>query len=122
MVSDAALRVVVGADLLRPLAGADLGAPRGRQLGLLLLALELVQRARRTRIALTLFWSCDFSSCIATTRPVGRCVTRTAESVVFTLCPPGPVERMTSTRRSFSWISISTSSASGITATVAVDV
>ena len=47
---------------------------------------------------------------------------RTAESVVFTLCPPGPVERMTSTRRSFSWISISTSSASGMTATVAVEV
>ena len=28
--------------------------------------------------------------------PVGRCVTRTAESVVLTDWPPGPVERMTS--------------------------
>jgi len=26
----------------------------------------------------------------------GLCVSRTAESVVFTLCPPEPVERMTS--------------------------
>jgi hypothetical protein len=37
-----------------------------------------------------LFWSCDFSSCMATTSPVGTCVMRTAESVVLTLCPPGP--------------------------------
>ncbi len=47
---------------------------------------------------------------------------RTAESVVFTLWPPGPLERYTSTRRSLWLISISTSSASGSTATVAVDV
>ena len=47
---------------------------------------------------------------------------RTAESVVFTLCPPGPVERMTSILRSFSSIATSTSSASGMTATVAVEV
>ena len=59
---------------------------------------------------------------MATTIPVGTCVMRTAESVVFTLCPPGPVERMTSILRSFSSISISTSSASGMTATVAVEV
>jgi hypothetical protein len=39
------------------------------------------------------FWSCDFSSCIDTTSPVGTWVIRTAESVVFTLWPPGPVER-----------------------------
>ena len=47
---------------------------------------------------------------------------RTAESVVLTLWPPGPVERYTSTLSSFSSISTSTSSASGMTATVAVDV
>src|SRR5947207_2429916 len=47
---------------------------------------------------------------------------RTAESVVFTLWPPGPVERYTSTFRSLGSISTSTSSASGITATVAVEV
>jgi hypothetical protein len=48
---------------------------------------------------------------------------RTAESVVFTDWPPGPDERFTSILRSFSSsISISTSSASGITTTVAVEV
>ena len=48
---------------------------------------------------------------------------RTAESVVFTDWPPGPDERLTSIRRSrTSSISISTSSASGMTTTVAVEV
>ena len=47
---------------------------------------------------------------------------RTAESVVFTHCPPGPPARYTSMRRSLSLISTSTSSASGSTATVAVEV
>ena len=48
---------------------------------------------------------------------------RTAESVVLTLWPPGPDERLTSIRRSrSSSISISTSSASGMTTTVAVEV
>src|SRR5674476_1208410 len=45
---------------------------------------------------------------------------RTTLSVVFTLCPPGPLERKTSIRRSLSSIFMSTSSASGRTATVAV--
>src|SRR2546422_10959436 len=47
---------------------------------------------------------------------------RTALSVVLTLWPPGPCERNTSIRRSFSSIFTSTSSASGSTATVAADV
>ena len=51
--------------------------------------------------------------------PVGRCVIRTAESVVFTLCPPGPLLRKTSMRRSFSSIVTSTCSASGSTSTPA---
>src|SRR6266511_3745261 len=50
-------------------------------------------RERRTRNAFCRFCSWLFSSCIETTSPVGMCVMRTAESVVFTLCPPGPVER-----------------------------
>ena len=79
-------------------------------------------RARSTSIPLSLFWSCDFWSCWLTTSPVGRCVMRTAESVVFTLWPPGPLERKTSMRRSLSSILTSTSSASGSTATVAADV
>ena len=71
------------------------------------------------RIALSLFWSWLFSSWHVTTSPVGLCVMRTAESVVFTDCPPGPVERYTSISRSLGSISTSTSSASGSTATVA---
>ena len=47
------------------------------------------------------------------------CVIRTAESVVFTDWPPGPVARNTSISRSFGSRSTSTSSASGSTATVA---
>jgi hypothetical protein len=41
---------------------------------------------------------------MATTRPVGRCVIRTALSVVFTDWPPGPLDRYTSIRKSFSGI------------------
>src|SRR6476659_5702066 len=79
-------------------------------------------RARSTSIALILFCNCDFWSCWLTTSPVGRWVMRTALSVVFTLCPPGPDERKTSILRSLGSILISTSSASGSTATVAAEV
>src|SRR5437667_2163791 len=79
-------------------------------------------RALRTRIAFARFFSCERSSWHVTTSPVGRCVIRTAESVVLTPCPPGPEDRYTSTRRSFSSILTSTSSASGSTATVTVEV
>ena len=41
----------------------------------------------------SLFWSWLFSFWQLATMPVGRWVIRTAESVVFTLCPPGPLER-----------------------------
>ncbi len=54
--------------------------------------------------------------------PLGRWVMRTAESVVFTLCPPGPEDRKTSMRRSFGSTVTSTSSASGSTRTPAADV
>ena len=48
------------------------------------------------------------------------CVIRTAESVVLTLWPPGPLERKTSTLISFSGISIeSVCSMSGMTSTAA---
>ena len=52
-------------------------------------------------MACSLFCSWDFSFWQDTTMPVGRWVIRTAESVVFTDCPPGPEERNTSIRRSF---------------------
>ena len=48
------------------------------------------KRARSTLIALSLFLSCDFSSWQEITIPVGICVNRTAESVVFTHWPPFP--------------------------------
>ena len=73
-------------------------------------------------MARSLFCSCERSSWQATTMPVGTCVMRTAESVVLTDWPPGPVERKTSISRSFWSIWTSTSSASGSTATVAVEV
>src|SRR3989442_1764028 len=79
-------------------------------------------RALSTRIAFARFLSCERSSWHVTTSPVGTCVIRTAESVVLTPCPPGPDERYTSTRRSFSSTRTSTSSASGNTATVTVEV
>ena len=59
---------------------------------------------------------------MATTSPVGLCVMRTAESVVFTLWPPGPDDRYTSIWRSFGSMSTSTSAASGSTVTVAEEV
>ena len=47
---------------------------------------------------------------------------RTAEYVVLTPWPPGPEEQYVSMRRSSGLISMSISSASGSTATVAVEV
>ena len=74
------------------------------------------------RSACSLFWSWLFSFWQDTTMPVGRWVIRTAESVVFTLCPPGPDERNTSTRRSFGSMVTSTGSASASTSTPAAEV
>ncbi len=69
-----------------------------------------------------MFCSWLFSFWQDTTIPVGRWVIRTAESVVFTLCPPGPEDRNTSTFRSLSLIWTSTGSASGATSTPAAEV
>jgi hypothetical protein len=54
--------------------------------------------------------------------PLGLWMSRTAESVVLTLCPPEPVDRITCRSTSAGLIWMSTSSASGITATVMVEV
>src|SRR5215475_2877743 len=62
------------------------------------------------RMAVSRFLSCERSFWQATTMPVGRCVMRTAESAVFTPCPPGPEERYTSMRSSSSFTTTSTSS------------
>src|SRR5208282_1463476 len=62
------------------------------------------------------------SSWQLTTVLLGRCVMRTAEYVVFTDWPPGPDEQKVSIRMSLASILMSTSSASGNTATVTADV
>ncbi len=69
------------------------------------------------RSACSLFCSWLFSFWQETTIPVGRWVIRTAESVVFTLWPPGPDDRNTSIRRSAGSTVTSTGSASGSTST-----
>ena len=73
-------------------------------------------------MALALFLCWLRSSRQLTTTPVGRWVIRTPLSVLFWCWPPGPPDRMTSIWRSSVRITISTSSGSGKTATVAVDV
>ena len=120
VVGDPVLRVVVGADPLAAVDRADLLAGAGgvlvRRVGLLRLQSS---RARRIRSACSLFCSWLFSFWQDTTVPVGRCVMRTAESVVLTLCPPGPEDRKTSMRRSPGSMCTSTSCASGNTSTPA---
>lgn len=52
--------------------------------------------------------ACERSSWMDTASPVGMWVMRTAESVVLTCCPPAPLARKVSMRRSLSLISKST--------------
>ena len=73
-------------------------------------------------MACSLFCSWLFSFWQDTTTPVGRCVMRTAESVVFTLWPPGPEDLNTSIFSSFGSIVTSIGSASGRTRTPAAEV
>ena len=123
VIGDAILGIVVGADLFAAIAGADHGTAFVGQRLLLLLQLQSRKDASGERASpLARFLICDFSSWQETTRPVGMCVMRTAEYVVFTDCPPGPEEQNVSMRRSFSLIATSTSSASGRTATVIAEV
>ena len=91
VVGDAVLGEVVGADPLRAVDGADLRpARRGRRLrrpppG------RSGAAGRAARASPTPCSGAGTSrSGRTTTVPVGRCVMRTAESVVLTLCPPGP--------------------------------
>ena len=74
--------------------------------------------ARRTDIARSRFWCWLRSDWTATTMPVGRWVSRTAESVLLTCWPPAPEARYVSTRRSFSSIStLASSGTCGMTST-----
>ena len=91
VVGQPVLGEVVGPDLVGPVAAADHRAAGGR-IGLALLRPAGGRRAASAApdIALALFLCWLFSSWISTTRPVGRWVIRTAESVVLTDWPPGP--------------------------------
>ena len=84
--------------------------------------LRFLSRERSTVIALMRFCSWLRSFWQVTTMPVGMWVMRTAESVLLTCWPPAPEARMVSMRMSSGRMSMSTSSASGSTATVAADV
>src|SRR6185369_16856464 len=76
-------------------------------------------RAASTCIALALLRCCERSSWHSATMPVGRCVMRTAESVLFTCWPPAPEARKVSMRRSAGLICTAwASSGSGNAATV----
>src|SRR5919205_878771 len=65
---------------------------------------------------------CERSSCTTTTIPLGMCVSRTADSVLFTCWPPAPQARMVSILRSASLKATSTSSAAGSGADLENDV
>ena len=115
VIGEPVLLEVVRADLLASSATTDLGPARRRALGVAFGSASSSSRERSTVIALVRFCSWLRSSCIDTTNPVGRWVMRTAESVVLTLWPPGPLDRYTSICRSLSSIRTSISSASGRT-------
>jgi len=81
VIGDPVLREVVGADPLRPVDVGHLAPALGRGLRVGLLLSLGERRARRMRMACSLFCSWLFSFWQDTTMPVGRCVIRTAESV-----------------------------------------
>ncbi len=74
------------------------------------------------RMALSRFWNWLRSCWHSTTVPVGLWISRTAEEVLFTCCPPAPEERNTCISTSAGLSCTSTVSISGSTATVAVEV
>ena len=94
MVRQAALRKVVGPDALGTMAGARLGAgafPPSPRRAARVLRTGASRAAEPSRAHGFLCW--ERSSWHSTTIPVGRCVTRTAESVLLTCWPPAPEER-----------------------------
>src|SRR5678816_5918 len=80
-------------------------------------------RAASTPSAFSRFLCCERESWHSTTMPVGRCVTRIAESVLLTCWPPAPEARKVSMRSSAGFRTTSSIlSASGRTATVQAEV
>ena len=110
MIGQSALREIVSANFGGAVAGRDHGTPLSGDLGPLLFHMHVIESRPQHFQGLGLVLVLRLF------------VTRTAESVVLTDCPPGPDDRYTSMRKSFSAISMSTSSASGNTATVIAEV
>jgi hypothetical protein len=114
---------VVGADALGAVAAADQALARRGDLGVLLALLHVLDARGQHRQACALFLCCERPSWHSTTMPVGRWVMRTAESVLLMCWPPAPEARKVSMRISAGLIcTSSSSSASGITATVHAEV
>ncbi len=86
VIGHAALAIVVGADLLGAVA-VPTWALRPAESSPAARRWPAQGAGRSTRMAFSRFCSWLFSSCIATATPVGLCVMRTAESVVFTDWP-----------------------------------
>ena len=121
MIGNAPLRKIISPDAFRPIAGTDLRFAVSGTLAVGALALGFKSRARSTCIALARFLCCDFSSCWLTVMPVGKCVMRTALSVVLTDCPPGRWRETHQSAVFFFDLNVHFSG-SGKTATVAADV
>ena len=122
VIGDAVLGKVVGANLLRAIAGADLAAAQRTHRFLRLAALVIEEhRAQHLHRPLAIL---QLRALLLheTTTPVGRCVMRIALSVLLTCWPPAPELYTCRFARSLGSISTSTSSSSacGSTATVAV--
>ena len=83
VIRHAVLGKIVRANPLAAIPRTDERFPLFSSFGVLLLLFPLVQSCFQ--------YTEGLSQVIVTTSPVGRCVMRTAESVVLTLWPPGPL-------------------------------
>ena len=123
VVGDAALREIVGADALGAVAASRSGPCARRRARRRACC---ARRRRAWRAASPSPWrgSCAASAPPArnTTMPVGRWVMRIADSVLLTCWPPAPLGPHGVDLEIVGLISMSTSSASGSTATVAAEV
>ena len=93
MVGDTVLGVVVRADLLQRSPLPICASRRWDCSSSCLRRFELEQPGAGTPSAFCLFWSWDFSSCIATTRPIGTMGQPHGRVGRVDALTPGPVER-----------------------------
>ena len=122
MIGYPALRKIVGSDLRASVAAAHQAFTMPGNFFFLLADLLLVQSCTHHLHGFFRLPSWDLSVWQTTTVPVGIWVSITLVSTLFTFWPPAPPLRAVSIFTSAGFNSKSTSSASGITATVAADV